>query len=227
MFSVISFIEAHSKSVRFCFIHIFKPHKVRYNKAIICFYWASYSMSSTLLTPEQSLLLVIDIQEKFRPALFNAEQVIANTERIIKGCEALGVPIIFTEQYPQGLGHTVPELTAACSSDAPVYEKTAFGCFNDEAIAQAIQHSGRRQIMVCGIESHICVNQTVCRLLAANFQVHLIEDAIGSRQEAMYQIGLKKMTQLGAFPSCVEMALFELLASAQHPQFKTIQALVR
>lgn len=182
---------------------------------------------SRLLSTQDALLLVIDIQEKFRPVLFNAKQVIENAQRLISGCNHLGVPVLVSEQYPQGLGHTAAELNAVLSPATPVIEKSSFGCCDEPNIMAQFHRLGRRQIMICGLETHICVNQTVTRLLEEGYQVYLIEDALGSRTVENYQIGLRKMTQLGAISSCTEMALFELLRGADHPQFKTIQQLVK
>lgn len=187
---------------------------------------AFFGMSHVLLNPDQTLLLVVDIQEKFKPVLFNAQDVINNTKRLIQGCNLLNVPVLVSEQYPQGLGHTVSELTQALQPDAVILEKTRFGCCDEPSIMTQIKAFERQQILVCGLEAHICVNQTVLRLLEAEYQVHLIEDAIGTRKEQNYHIALQKMTRLGAIPSCVEMALFELLGSSKHPQFKAIQKLV-
>lgn len=180
-----------------------------------------------LLDSHEAMLLVIDIQEKFRPVLFNAQAVIENTRRMIAGCNELSVPVLVSEQYPQGLGETVPELKAALLTDTPVLAKTSFGCCGDEAMMDQLRRMNRRQVMVCGIEAHVCVNQTVVSLLQAGFDVHLIEDAIGSRNEANYHLALKKLAQWGAVPSGVEMALFELMRTAKHPSFKAIQQLVK
>lgn len=181
---------------------------------------------TTLLKPEQAQLLVVDIQEKFRPVLFNAESMIEATRRLIAGCRLLGVPITVSEQYPKGLGHTVPELLAELEGEAMILEKTAFGCGECTEIADYLAKQGRQQVIVCGLEAHVCVNQTVIQLLESGYQVFLVEDAMGSRQEVHYRLALRKLAQLGAIPSCVEMVLFELLGTASNPQFKAVQKLV-
>jgi nicotinamidase-related amidase len=185
------------------------------------------SEASRLLNPERSLLLVIDIQEKFAPVIPGYELLVARAGLILQACNRLEVPVIVSEQYPKGLGHTVPELRQVLAPDTPVLEKSAFGCGGDPAILGQIFDLGRRQIMVCGIEAHVCVNQTVHQLLAEGYQVHLMRDAVASRNPADAETALAKMTQSGAIPGCVEMALFEMLTTARHPRFKDIQALVK
>lgn len=179
-----------------------------------------------LLCPDRALLLVIDIQEKFKPILFNPDQVVRGTHQMIAGCNQLDVPIIVSEQYPKGLGATVPEIKETLKPSTPILEKTSFGCLDEPAIQERLSHFGRNQILICGVEAHVCVNQTVMRLLETGYRVYLIEDAIGSRSENNYHIALRKMTQAGAIPSCMEMALFELMRSSRHPQFRSVQQII-
>ncbi len=180
-----------------------------------------------LLDSQNAVLMIIDIQEKFRPILFNAEQVVEKTRQLINACNLLGVPVLVSEHYPKGLGATVPELTGLLGPEALVLEKISFGCMDDAGIDTDMASLKRKQVMVCGLEAHVCVNQTVVRLLEKGYEVHLIEDAIGARSETNYQIALRKLAQFGAVPSCVEMALFELMRTAKHPQFKAVQQLIK
>jgi nicotinamidase-related amidase len=182
---------------------------------------------SRMLAPERSLLLVIDIQEKFVPVIPGYERLVARTGILIQACNRLEVPVIVSEQYPKGLGHTVPELQQVLAPDTAVMEKTAFGCGGDPAILGQIFDWGRKQIMVCGIEAHVCVNQTVHQLLSEGYQVHLMRDAIASRNPDDAGTAFAKMTQSGAIPGCVEMALFEMMTTARHPGFKELQTLVK
>jgi nicotinamidase-related amidase len=161
---------------------------------------------SRMLGPERSLLLVIDIQEKFVPVIPGYERLVARAGILIRACNRLEVPVIVSEQYPKGLGHTVPELRQVLAPDTAVMEK---------------------KIMACGIEAHVCVNQTVHQLLSEGYQVHLMRDAIASRNPDDAEIALAKMIQSGAIPGCVEMALFEMMTTAHHPGFKELQALVK
>lgn len=180
-----------------------------------------------LLQPEQVLLLVVDLQERFAPAIPAWDGVVRRCGQLIEGCALLDIPVVVSEQYPQGLGHTVPAIQQRLPAHAARFEKTTFGCGADPQIQQALAEKNRSQILVCGIETHVCVNQTVHQLLAAGYQVHLVENAVASRHTEDSQIALARMRQSGAIPTSVEMALFELMGVARHPQFKAIQALIK
>jgi nicotinamidase-related amidase len=181
---------------------------------------------SHLLRAEEALLLIIDVQERFVPALFNPQEVVQGTATIVKGCQLLKVPILVTEHYPKGLGHTVPEITTLLDEKTPILPKTSFGCCGDPDFMSHLEALGRKQIMICGLEAHVCVNQTVVSLLEQGYQVNLIEDAIGSRKPENKAIALRKLYHMGAMPSCIEMALFELMHSARHDSFKAVQQLI-
>ncbi len=180
-----------------------------------------------LLNADDAILLVIDIQEKFMPVIQNAEQVIEKTRIMLETARRLEIPILISEQYPKGLGYTVPKLLESLPSSATTLEKTAFGCLGDEAMSQYFKASGRKQVIICGIEAHVCVNQTVHQLLDAGYEPHLIEDAISSRDPQHRTLALNKMRQSGAIESCVEMAIFELMHHAKHSEFKPLQALIK
>lgn len=183
--------------------------------------------SSRLLNAEESLLLVVDIQEKFAPVIPDYGTLIDRVGILVRACGRLSVPVVVSEQYPKGLGHTVEALKAILPAGAVVLEKTAFGCGGDPAMLSHLKDSGRGQIIVCGIEAHVCVNQTVHQLLEAGFQVHLMQDAVASRNKKDRKTALAKMLQSGAVPGCVEMALFEMMGTARHACFKELQALVK
>lgn len=184
-------------------------------------------MTGRLLNPSEAVLLVVDIQERFVDAINECERVIKRSRIMLEACGKLGIPVIVSEQYPKGLGHTVRELLENLPENTPIFEKTAFGCGADPAIHEALAALGRRQVMVCGIEAHVCVNQTVHQLLQAGYQVHLIQDAISSRSKKDAKTAFKKMHQSGAIPSGVEMAMFELMGNARHERFKELQALIK
>ncbi|MBX2860686.1 MAG: isochorismatase family protein [Vampirovibrio sp.] len=184
-------------------------------------------MVGRLLNLDQSLLLIVDVQEKFMPVVNRSEQFISQCRRMTQGAAALQLPVLVSEQYPKGLGHTVPELANDLPPGTPIMEKTAFGCLQDTAIRDKINSLNRNQIMLIGLETHVCINQTAHQLLEAGYQVHLLEDAITSRTQENHNIGLVKMRQSGIITSCVEAALFELMETATHPAFKTIQGLVK
>jgi nicotinamidase-related amidase len=174
------------------------------------------------LDPERAVLVVIDVQEAFRKALPSFEQVAAASATLVQGAVALGVPVVVTEQYPAGLGSTVAELSAHLPADAKRVEKVRFSA----AEADDFELGERDQAVVCGIEAHVCVNQTVLDLLDSDLEVHVVADAVGSRTEANRELGLAKMERSGAILTSVEMALFELLGGSDAEAFKAVQALV-
>jgi len=178
-------------------------------------------VSDRVLDRERAALVVIDVQEAFRKAVAGFDGVAHQTAILVQGARALGIPVVVTEQYPRGLGDTVAEV-AEHLDGVPRVEKTVFSA----ARAKGFDLGGRDQAIVCGIETHVCVNQTVHDLLDQGVTVHVAEDAVGSRTEANRAAGLHKMEQSGAIVSSVETALFELLGEAGTPEFKSVQKLV-
>jgi nicotinamidase-related amidase len=180
-----------------------------------------------LLSADTCALLIVDIQDRFMGVVPDSDELVERALILVQACKRLNIPVVVSEQYPEGLGHTVAELTEVLPAGTAVLEKTAFGCGRDPDILVHLDSLQRRQIMVCGLETHVCVNQTVHQLLAEGYQIHLIQDALRSRHKKNAKAGLAKMTQSGAIPSCVEMALFEILGTAGHEAFKDLQALVK
>lgn len=176
-----------------------------------------------ILNQENCLMLVIDVQEKLLNAVFNKEEVEKKSRILAKTTEILNIPIIVTEQYPQGLGETIEGI----KDSAKVFIKTAFNALNDESLVNDLKTYNKKQIIIFGIETHICVHQTVDALIENGFDVTVVRDACGSRSELEYQSGLACMKQNGANIKTTEMVLFELLKSAKHPNFKEIQALIK
>lgn len=179
------------------------------------------------LTPESTLLLVIDMQERLQPLIHDDARVRRQAAALAEGARLLGVPVLITEQYPKGLGRTVPELRAAVDAAGGVHEKTAFSCGADDSIAARITASGRPNVVLAGVEAHICVLQTALDLLDGGFRVYLAEDAIGSRDPANRESGIARARRYGAEPANTEMVLFELMATKEHPQFKAVQQLIK
>jgi len=175
------------------------------------------------LDPERATLVVIDVQEAFRKAVPGFDAVAAATATLARGAAAIGVPVVVTEQYPSGLGATVPEVAEALPADAVVIDKVRFSA----AEADGFDLDERDQALVCGIEAHVCVNQTVLDLVDEDVEVHVAADAVGSRSDANRDLGLARMERSGALITSVEMALFELLGGSDSPAFKEVQALVR
>ncbi len=171
----------------------------------------------------RAALVVVDVQEAFRPAVLDFEQVAANVAVLVRGARVLGLPVLVTEQYPKGLGHTVPEVAEHLEGVEPI-EKVCFSAVQADGFAQALSSD---QVILCGIETHVCVNQTAEDLLAAGREVHVAQDAVSSRTADNRALGLHKMERSGAVVTSVETALFELLGRAGTPEFKEVQALVR
>ncbi|HEX6117094.1 MAG TPA: isochorismatase family protein [Solirubrobacterales bacterium] len=175
------------------------------------------------LDRERTALVVIDVQEAFRKALPDFGAVAAASAKLVEGAKAMGVPVIVTEQYPKGLGATVPEVADHLPEDAEPVEKLCFSA----AEAKGFDLGDRDQALVCGIETHVCVNQTVLDLLGRGVETHVAEDAVGSRTAENKQLGLHKMERAGAVVTSIEAALFELLRGSDAPEFKQVQALVK
>ena len=180
-----------------------------------------------LLTPQNAILLIVDIQDRLFPHMHEGKQLADNTAILIQSAYHLGIPIIVSEQYPRGLGSTIPQLQQLLAKETLIFEKRAFGCWEDAAIRNSIQSLARPQLLVCGIETHICMSQTVHQLLDADYEVHIAVDATTSREETSKQLGLQKMQTSGAILTNTEMAMFELLQTSRHPQFKALQSLIK
>lgn len=176
---------------------------------------------SRTLDRERAALVVIDVQEAFAKAVEGFEGVVKQTAILVQGARALGMPVLVTEQYPRGLGDTVAPVREALG-DVERLAKTVFSAVR----ADGFDLGGRDQALVCGIETHVCVNQTVHDLLAGGVEVHVAVDAVGSRTAANRELGLRKMENSGVILTSVETALFELLGEAGSDEFKTIQKLV-
>ena len=172
-------------------------------------------------------LVIIDMQEAFRSTISDFAETARNIATVARAAELLDVPVIVTEQYPKGLGHTAEEIKAVLSDTLDIIEKTAFSSCGASEFTSRLKDNGARQVLVCGIEAHICVNQTTHDLLAQGFQVHLLTDCITARSAHNKKIGLAKMKQSGAIPSSTEMAVFELMRDAKHEKFKAIQKLIK
>ena len=176
---------------------------------------------SRVLDRERAALVVIDVQEAFRPAVGEFDTIAHNAGVLVQGARELGLPVLVTEQYPEGLGKTVPEV-AEHLDGVERHAKTVFSA----ARADGFDLAGRDQALVCGIEAHVCVEQSVQDLLDRGVEVHVAADAVSSRTALNRRLGLEKMERSGAWVTSTEMALFELLGEAGTPEFKAIQKLV-
>lgn len=180
-----------------------------------------------LLDREATGLIVIDVQEGFRPVIDGFDEMVANIRILADGFGLLGRPVIVTEQYPKGLGRTVPEVEENLPAFTERVEKVRFSGCGVSTFDRAVRRAKSTSWVVCGIETHVCVNQTVLDLIAAGYDVHVAEDAISSRNPRNREIGLRKMREAGAHATCTEMALFEMLEAAGSDEFKAISKLVR
>jgi nicotinamidase-related amidase len=174
------------------------------------------------------VLVITDVQERLFAAMDaeRRDQMIRNLKILLTAARRLGTPLVVTEQYPKGLGHTVPEVTAHLGDVAPI-EKVCFSAVQADGFSRALQEARRDQVLLCGIESHVCVNQTAEDLMADGVEVHVAQDAVTSRTSENRALGLHKMERSGATVTSVETALFELLRQAGTPEFKEVQALIR
>jgi nicotinamidase-related amidase len=182
------------------------------------------SRSPELMSPHDTVLVVVDVQEKLMPLIAGASRIVWNLRRLLDGAEAVGLKVLATEQYPQGLGPTVPELAGRLGK---IPSKSTFSCGGCEPFAAALEELGASKVMVSGIEAHVCVQQTVLDLLAGGYRVYLPVDAVGSRYAIDYETGLKRMESAGATLTTTESALFEWCQVSGTPTFKKISVLVR
>lgn len=185
-------------------------------------------MSSSLnLNPEDCALLVVDIQERLMPQIFEHERINRQCAKLIEGAKIVDIPIVWTEQYKKGLGETTPEIRAAIGDAAKPMEKLAFGCLDDDAVKAHIEHLRRQTLIVCGIEAHICVTQTVLRAIGQGYVVALVEDAVSSRKASDRDTGIARMRQAGAIPATMEMLFMEWLQVAGTDNFKKMLPLLK
>ena len=181
----------------------------------------------TILNAENSLVLIIDIQEKLLNAVFDKILVEKKSEIIAKAANILNIPVIVTEQYPKGLGATVGTIKECLAEDTKYFEKTAFSALDSTDIKEAIKKVDKKQIILFGIETHICVSQTANALIEEGYDVYIIRDACGSRAEMEYSAGLARMKENGAHIITAEIAVFEWLKGAGNPKFKEVQSLIK
>ena len=179
------------------------------------------------LSRERAALVVIDMQEAFRAVIPDFSEVSARIANAVQGARLLEVPVIVTEQYPRGLKHTASEILPHLPQPPGVIEKLCFSSCGIDEFQSALISRDIKQAVVCGIEAHICVFQTALDLLARDLDVFLLVDCITSRRPDSKEVALARLTQAGAVPSNLEMALFEMMRTADSPQFKALQNLIK
>lgn len=180
----------------------------------------------SLLRRKDTALVVVDIQEKLLPAMHGQDRILKYTQILISAAQTLQLPVIFTEQYPKGLGHALPALREL-APQAPVIEKRHFSCARAEGFEAVLKETGASQVLLCGIETHVCVLQTAFDLSMGGRQVHIAADAVGSRDPENRDNALMRMRRGGIIISNAESALFELLDCAEGEEFKAVSRLVR
>ncbi len=178
-----------------------------------------------MLAAAQAVLVVVDMQVKLLPAIHEQDRVLRECRRLVEGAKLLDVPVLWTEQNPRGLGPTDPSLAAALPREA--LAKMTFSCLGDAGFRRRLADLSRRQVILCGIEAHVCVAQTALDLLKQGHAVHVAADATSSRTAGNRQIGLDRVRSAGGVITSVEMALFEMLGGAENAAFRQVLALVR
>lgn len=176
-----------------------------------------------LINKTASSLLIIDVQERLAPAMNDARRVIDGCSRLLKGAGILGIPAIITEQYPKGLGPSLFDIRDAAPETAVYFEKTNLSAVQEEGFLQRLTSFERKQIIIAGIQEHICVLETAVELKENGFDVFVVTDACGCRFPENEQLALRRLQQEGIFLVGVEMVLFEWLGKAGTPEFKEIQ----
>ncbi len=191
---------------------------------------ATASPSHTMvLGREHTALVVIDVQERLFPAMDSdhREEVMRNLKVLAATAQRLQLPTLATEQYPKGLGHTLPEMKAALPTGLTPIEKVAFSCWGVEAFRSRLTASGARQVLLGGIEAHVCVLMSALDLLAAGYGVHIVADAVTSRTQANWRLAMAQLRQAGAVVTTTETVLFQLLRQADSDDFRELARLIR
>jgi nicotinamidase-related amidase len=184
------------------------------------------SRHDRILERDRSLLLMIDLQESYRGKIHEEERMVRGAGRLLDAARVLGVPVVLTEQYPKGLGATRDDVAAHLPETVERFEKTVFSALGADGLPAALARHGRDQVVVAGIETHVCVGQSVHDLLARGLQAHVVRDAVGARFPLEDEMGWAKMMASGAQPATSEQVLFEWLERAGTPEFKAIHKLV-
>jgi isochorismate hydrolase len=179
-----------------------------------------------VLTSETTLLIVIDVQGNLARVVAESESAIRAVTQLVQGANLLEIPVLLTAQVPEKIGHTIPEI-AGLLPDQTELPRVHFSIWQDAAVQQAIRTSGRCQLLLCGFEAHICLYQSSLDLISDGFEVYLVADAVSSRNPYNKTIALQELAKQGVHLTTVEMALFSLLRSAQHPAFKPISKIIK
>jgi nicotinamidase-related amidase len=182
---------------------------------------------TSILQPDSSLLVVVDMQEPFLQNIWERERLVKNVTILLDAARLLRVPIVPTQQNTDRIGNSIPEVTKRLPSQSVPFDKLCFSCAGDGAFMSELQRSGKKQIVLCGVETHICISQTGLDLLAHGYQVQVVADAVSSRTQNNWQLGLNKLERAGAVLTSTESAVYELLGEAGTPEFREMLALLK
>ncbi len=184
-------------------------------------------MPAGLVDPRDAVLVVVDVQEKFMKAIPGAEKLIDNIVFLVKAAKLLGIPVLVTEQYPEGLGRTVEKIRGALSDMYRPLEKRSFSILGEKRVEEEIERLGRKTLILAGIETHICLLQTSLDAVAKGYRVYLVTDAVASRNMLDHETALRRMEKHGVELVTSEMIVYEIMRTAEHPAFKEILKLVK
>lgn len=182
-------------------------------------------MKPYVLDPYKTIFLAIDLQDKLLPAIYNREEVVKNSKRLIVSAQIMGIPVKVTEQYPKGLGRTDGGILSELS--VPIFDKTTFGCFDQDGFEDFLATEGRNQVVLFGIESHICVHTTVMQLLEKEYDVTVAYDGCGSREEQNHVLAMTNISNCGAHVLPVESVIYQLMKRSGTAQFKALLPLFK
>ena len=180
-----------------------------------------------LISDTDTILVVIDMQDKLLPAMCESEYLLSNTEKLISGIQALNLPVIITEQYPKGLGKTNEAIAKLLDKKYIPIEKTTFSCYRNDNFKEMLDNFGKKNIVLCGIETHICVLQTAIELKQAGYNVLIIEDCVASRNDNDHYMAIQRLMNEGVLITTYETVLMELCGRSDRPEFKTISAIIK
>ena len=180
-----------------------------------------------MINVNDCVIVLIDIQDRLVSMLNKQEPIVKNTTILANAANILDIPIVLTEQYPQGLGGTIPDIVLNLEQSIPIIEKTSFSALQTIEFSDKLKSLNKKTIIIAGIETHICVYQTTMDLIDAGYNVVVAKDACASRSTDCFKSGIQQMKDAGAIISNVEIILFELLKTSKHPHFKAIQALIK
>ncbi len=182
-----------------------------------------------LLDPRQTVLIVVDMQDAFLAVMHERERLTANVRLLVQAAAALGIPVLPTTQYAGRMGEVVPEISVLYRDHAaaPLTDKLCFSCAGAGGFLDGLASFGRRQVLLCGLETHICISQTALDLVHQGYQVHVAADAVSSRTLETHKLGMERMRDSGVLPCAAEAAVYELLGEAGTPAFKSLLPLIK